>query len=92
MGAEPPLPVRVLDSVVRVLKGLVPVEAGFPGLGPRSPVLEATVVLAVGSVALWGDIRGATKSEMVVKTKGLTTKFGLSLEVVIHDIKTRAGE
>lgn len=58
VGAQPPLSVRVLDGVVRVLKGLVPVEAGLPGFAPRRPVLEATVVLAVGSIALWTDTRG----------------------------------
>lgn len=57
MRAQPPLPVGILDGVVRVLEGLIPVEAGSPRMEAR-PILEASVVLPVGSVALWIDTRG----------------------------------
>lgn len=60
VSAQPPLPVGVLECVVGVLEGLVPVEAGFPPL-QAGLVLEAPVVLAVGSVTLWKDDRKGSK-------------------------------
>jgi len=51
VAAQPPLSVGVFKGVVRVLEGLIPEEAGFPPM-QAGLVLEAPVVLSVGSVAL----------------------------------------
>lgn len=46
------LSIGVFKGVVRVLEGLVPEEAGFTAM-QAGLVLEAPVVLSVGSVTLW---------------------------------------
>lgn len=52
MPAQTPLSIGVFEGVVRVLEGLIPEQAGFTTV-QAGLVLEAPVVLAVGSVTLW---------------------------------------
>ena len=52
MSAQTPLSIWVFEGVVWVLEGLIPVEAGFTTM-QAGLVLEASVVLSVGSVTLW---------------------------------------
>lgn len=51
MSAQTPLSVWVFEGVVWVLEGLIPVEAGFTTM-QAGLILEAPVVLPVGSVTL----------------------------------------
>ena len=51
MGPQSALSIGVLESVIRVLEGLVPEEAGLPPQQARL-VLPPPVVLAISSVAL----------------------------------------
>ena len=51
MAAQASLSVGVFEGVVRVLEGLVPEETGFTTV-QAGLVLEAPVVLSVGSVTL----------------------------------------
>ena len=62
VAAQPPLSVGVLQGVVRVLEGLVPEETGFPSM-QAGLVLEAPVVLSVGSVALCKEKHEMEKDE-----------------------------
>lgn len=51
VAAQPALSVGIFERVVRVLEGFIPEEAGFPTM-QAGLVLEAPVVLSVGSVTL----------------------------------------
>jgi len=52
VAAKTSFPIGIFESVVRVLEGLIPEEAGFTAM-QAGLVLEAPVVLSVGSVTLW---------------------------------------
>lgn len=52
--AQTTLSIGVFEGVVRVLEGLVPEEAGFTTM-QAGLVLEAPVVLPIGSVTLWRE-------------------------------------
>ena len=54
VAAQTTLSIGVFEGVVRVLEGLVPEEAGFTTV-QAGLVLEAPVVLSVGSVTLWEE-------------------------------------
>ncbi len=51
VSAQTTLSIGVFEGVVRVLEGLIPEEAGFTSM-QAGLVLEAPVVLSIGSVTL----------------------------------------
>lgn len=51
VSAQTPLSIGVFEGVVRVLEGLIPEETGFATM-QAGLVLEAPVVLSIGSVTL----------------------------------------
>lgn len=52
--AQTTLSIGVFEGVVRVLEGLIPEKAGFTTM-QAGLVLEAPVVLSIGSVTLWTE-------------------------------------
>ena len=74
VAAQTPLSIGVFESVVRVLESLIPEEAGFTTM-QAGLILEAPVVLSVGSVALW------KKRNEMEKLRGITCVCNKGLDI-----------